>query len=36
LWIDAIRTRIEVCTENDLVRMAELMIGDEEQARAKR
>lgn len=36
LWINAIRTRIELSSENDLIRMAELMICDEELARARR
>jgi hypothetical protein len=35
-WVKAIRARMELSSENDLIRMAELMICDEEMARAKR
>lgn len=35
-WIRAIHARIQLASENDLLSMAELMISDEEQARARR
>jgi len=34
--INFIKRRIDLASENDLICMAELMICDEEQARAKR
>lgn len=35
-WIRAIQARIQLASENDLISVAELMICDEEQARARR
>jgi hypothetical protein len=35
-WISAIQDRIELSSESDLICMAELMICDEEEAKAKR